>query len=133
MRDNSDCIVHLPMVFMGKIHQFFMHLASFSQNSINTNKIEVGDHKFKTKMVSTAVKLASKFFSKMQEHVNDNSIPKEVPAFARSIFVDAAGGGVVHAPTVDEQKFQLLPLSQPKPITMASVSLMAKSTMARRS
>ncbi len=89
---------------MGKIQQFFMHLASFSQNLINTSKIKVGDHKFKTKMVSTAVKLASKFFSKMQEHVDDNSIPKEVPAFARSIFVDAAGGGFVHTPTVDKQK-----------------------------
>jgi hypothetical protein len=75
MRNNSDCITHLSMVFMGKIHQFFMHLASFLQNSINTNKIKVGDHKFETKMVSTAVKLASKFFSKIQEHVNNNSIP----------------------------------------------------------
>jgi hypothetical protein len=81
-----------------------MHLASCSQNLINTNKIKVGDHKFETKMVSTAVKLASKFFSKMQEHVNDNSIPKDVPAFARSIFIDATGGGFVHAPTVDEPK-----------------------------
>ena len=104
MRNNSDRIAHLPMVFMGKIHQFFMHLALFSQNLINTNKIKVGGHKFETKMVSTAVKLASKFFSKMQEHVDDNSIPKDVPAFARSIFVDAAGGGFVHAPMVDEQK-----------------------------
>jgi hypothetical protein len=81
-----------------------MHLALFSQNSINTNKIEVSDHKFETKMVSTAVKLASKFFRKMQEHVDDNSIPKDLPAFARSIFVDALGGGFVHAPTVDEPK-----------------------------
>ncbi len=38
MCDNSDCIAHLPMVFMAKIHQFFQLLASFLQNSINTNK-----------------------------------------------------------------------------------------------
>ncbi len=134
MRNNSDHIAHLPMVLMGKIHQFFMHLALFSQNLINTNKIEVGDHKFKTKMVSTAVKLASKFFSKMQEPVDDNSIPKDVPDFARSIFVDAVGGGglFTHQWSMN-QKFQLLPLSQLKPIPMASVSLMAKSTMTRRS
>ena len=69
-----------------------MRLESFSQNSINTNKIKVGDDKFETKTVSTAVKLASKFFSKMQEHVDDNSIPKDVLAFARSFFVNAAGG-----------------------------------------
>ena len=98
MRDNSDCIVHLPMVFMSKIHQFFMHLASFWQNSINTNKIETGDDKFKCKQVSVAVKLASKFFTKMQEHVEDNSIPKDVPAFAKSFFVKATEGGFVPAP-----------------------------------
>lgn len=102
MRDNSDCIAHLPMFFMAKIHQCFMHLASFSQNSINTNKIELGENDFDTKMVVTAVKLASKFFSKMQEHIDDNSFPKDVPAFARGFF-DAAGGGFAHAPAVNEQ------------------------------
>jgi hypothetical protein len=92
MRDNSDCIAHLPMIFMSKIHQFFMHLASFSQNSINTNKIETGNDKFETRSVSVAVKLASKFLAKMQEHIDDNSIPKDVPAFAKSFFVKASGG-----------------------------------------
>jgi hypothetical protein len=98
MRDNSDCLAHLPMVFMSKIHQFFMHLASFSQNSINTNKIETSDDKFEGKQVAIAVKFASKFFTKMQEHVEDNSIPKDVPAFAKSFFVEATGGGFVPAP-----------------------------------
>jgi hypothetical protein len=82
-----------------------MHLASFSQNSINTNKIELGDNNFDTKMVVTPIRLASKFFSKMQEHINDNSFPKEVPAFAQGFFANAAGGwgGVVHAPPVTKQ------------------------------
>ena len=102
MRDNSDCIAHLPMIFMSKIHQFFMHLASFSQNLINTNKIETGDDKFETRSVSVAVKLASKFFAKMQEHIDDNSIPKDVPAFAKSFFVEATGGGFVPAPPAAE-------------------------------
>ena len=102
MRDNSDCIAHLPMIFMSKIHQFFMHLASFSQNSINTNKIETGDDKFETRSVSVAVKLASKFLAKMQEHIDDNSVPKDVPAFAKSFFVEASGGGFVPAPTAAE-------------------------------
>jgi hypothetical protein len=82
------------MVFMAKIHQFFQFLAPFLQNLINTNKIEVGNDKFDTKNVTIAVKLASKFFSEMQEHVNDNSIPKDVPAFARSFFVEAMGEGI---------------------------------------
>ena len=102
MRDNSDSIAHLPMIFMSKTHQFFMHLASFSQNSINTNKIETGDSKFETRSVSVAVKLASKFFAKMQEHIDDNSIPKDVPAFAKSFFVEATGGGFVPAPPAAE-------------------------------
>ena len=82
MCDNADRITHLPMFFMEKNHQVFLHLACFSQNSINTNKIELGNEDFDTKMVVTAVKLALKFFSKMQEHIDDNSFPKDVPAFA---------------------------------------------------
>jgi hypothetical protein len=94
MHDSSDCILNLPMVFMAKIHQFFQHLASFLQKSINIYKIEVVDDKFDVKNVTIVVKLASKFFSKMQEHVDDNSIPKDVPAFARSFFFEATGGGI---------------------------------------
>ncbi len=104
MRNNSDSIAHLPMVFMAKIHQCFMHLALFLQNSINTNKIKIGDNKFESKNVSTAMRLAAKFFNKMQEHFEDNSIPKDVPAFAKSFFIEATGGGFAPAPTADEAK-----------------------------
>ncbi len=78
---------------MAKIHQYFQLLASFLQNLINMYKIELVDDKFDVKNVTIAVKLASKFFSKMQEHIDDNSIPKDVPAFARSFFFKATGGG----------------------------------------
>jgi hypothetical protein len=101
MHDNSDGIAHLPMIFMSKFHQFFMHVASFLQNSINTNKIKTGDRIFETKQVSVVVKLASKFFAKMQEHINDNSIPKDMPAFAKSFF-QGHGGGFVPAPLATE-------------------------------
>ncbi len=74
----------------------------FSQNSINTNKIETGDDKFKMKQVSFEVKLASNFFAKMQEHIDDNSIPKDVPAFAKGFFVETTGGGFVPAPLAAE-------------------------------
>ena len=127
MRDNSDCIAHLPMVFMSKIHQFFIHLASFSQNSINTNKIETGDDKFECKQVSVAVKLASKFFTKMQEHVEDNSIPKDVPAFAKSFFVKATGGGGSfphHRPPMPP--LIQPPTSQPKAMVGVSAKVMAR-------
>ena len=71
MRDNKDAIAHLPMVSMGKIHQLFQHLASFSQNSINTNKVEIGDANLETKQITIAVKFASKFMTKMLEHIDE--------------------------------------------------------------
>ncbi len=41
---NMQSLAHLPMLFAGKLHQFFQHLASFSQNSVNTNLVEHGNH-----------------------------------------------------------------------------------------
>jgi hypothetical protein len=127
MRDNSDSIAHLPMVFMSKIHQFFMHLASFSQNSVNTNKIETGDSKFETRLASVAVKLASKFFAKMQEHIDDNSIPKDFPAFDKSFFVEATGGGSFphHRPPKPPRQ---PPTSQPMQTAEGSVKATARAS-----
>jgi hypothetical protein len=71
---------------------------------INTNKIELGDDKIKTRMVMTVVKLTSKFLNKMQEHIDNNSIPKDIPAFAKSFFVEATGGGFTLAPKTDLAK-----------------------------
>ena len=93
LHDNKDCIMNLPMVFMGKIHHFFQHLANFLQNSVNTNKVEVGDSVFETKIVKTGVKLGAKFINKMIEHVENNSIPKDIPTFAKSLFVKQTAGG----------------------------------------
>ena len=64
----------------------------------------MGDNKFDIKNVSTAVRLASKFFKKMQEHVEDNSIPKDVSAFAKSFFTNTTRGGYVLAQTIDKAK-----------------------------
>ncbi len=75
---------------MGKLHQFFQHLALFSQNSINTNKVEHGimtsDQGLDSKIIAIVVKLGSKFLKKMAEHIEDNMVPKEVPSFTRSLF-----------------------------------------------
>ncbi len=56
MRDNSKSIANLPFVFMAKLHQFFQNLASFSQNSLNTNKVQINNQNFDIKQVTTAVK-----------------------------------------------------------------------------
>jgi hypothetical protein len=60
---NAQSLAHLPMLFVGKLHQLFQHLASFSQNSVNTNLVEHGGHGegLDIKSIFTAVKIASKF------------------------------------------------------------------------
>ncbi len=83
------------MVFMGKIHQFFQHLANFSQNSLNMNKVKLGDSDFKTRLVKTGVKLGAKFFNKMIKHVEDNLLRKDIPAFAKSLFVEQTTGRII--------------------------------------
>ncbi len=86
---NAPSLVHLPIFFMGKL-QFFQHLVLFSQNSINTNKVEHGittsNKGLDSKNIAIAVKLGSKFLKKMAEPIEDNTVPKEVPSFARSLF-----------------------------------------------
>ena len=109
-----------------------MHLASFFQNSINANKIELGEYNFDTKTVVTAIKLASKFFSKMQKHIDNNSVPKDVRTFARGFFVDATGGGFVHAPAVTNSLPPPNPLSRPNLIPTVSASLMVRSRKVAR-
>ncbi len=95
LHNNRDSVAHLPMVFMSNIHQFFQHLANFSQKSLNTNKVKVGDSAFKTKLVKTGVKLGVKFINKMIEHVEDNLLPKDIPAFAKSLFIKQTAGGII--------------------------------------
>jgi hypothetical protein len=87
MHNNKDAIAHLPMMFMGKLHQFFQHLASFSQNSINTNKVEISNLTLEIKHITIRVKLAAKFINKMVKHIDNNSVPKKIPAFAKDLFV----------------------------------------------
>jgi hypothetical protein len=83
------------MAFMGKIHQFFQHLANFSQNSLNMNKVELGDSDFETRLVKTGEKLGAKFFNKMIKHVEDNFLSKDIPAFAKSPFVKQTAGRII--------------------------------------
>jgi hypothetical protein len=88
MSDNKDMLAHLRMIFLGKLHQFFQHLASFSQNSINTNKVEIGNSTLEMKHITISMKLAAKFIIEMVKHIDDNSVPKEISAFAKDLFVE---------------------------------------------
>jgi hypothetical protein len=82
---------------MGKLHQFFQHLASFLQNSINTNKVEIGNSTLEIKHITIGVRLAAKFINKMVEHINNNLVPKEIPAFAKGLFVKQTVGSIARA------------------------------------
>ncbi len=72
-----------------------MHLANFSQNSLNTNKVELGDSDFDTRLVKTGVRPGAKFINKMIKHVKDNLVPKEIPNFAKSLFVKQTAQGII--------------------------------------
>ncbi len=93
---NVLSLVHLPMLFMGKLHQFFQYLALFSQNSINNNIVEHGimtsNQGLDSKNIAIAVKLGSKFLIKMTELIEDDTVPKEIPSFARSLFTETSSG-----------------------------------------
>ncbi len=101
MRDNNDGIEHLPYVFMAKLHQLFQIFALFSQNLINTNKVEINNSSLKTKQISAVVKLVTKFVKKMVKHAEDNMVPKEIPPFAKSFFVEKNSRNITIAPSAD--------------------------------
>jgi hypothetical protein len=96
---NAQQLVHLPMLFMAKLHQCFQNLALFSQNSINTNLVEHGatGDKLDIRNVSIAVKFAAKFWKKMNNHIKDDTVPKEIPSFAHTMFVEPTSGIVAAA------------------------------------
>jgi hypothetical protein len=104
MRDNIDYLAHLPMVFMAKLHQFFQHLALFSQNLIDTNKIKLADTNLDLKNITIMVKLASKFLNKMQERIDNNSISKDVLAFGKSFFTESTEDGFICMAKSDKLK-----------------------------
>jgi hypothetical protein len=84
---------------MAKLLQFFQNLALFSQNSVNTNLVEhgaIGD-KLDIRNVSIAVNFSAKFWKKMNYHIKEDAVLKEIPSFARTMFVEQASGIVAAA------------------------------------
>ena len=70
---------------MHKLHQVFTKLASFSSNSKNTHAVKhnVERPELHLKDINSAIKLASTFFEKMQENIdNETTTGLDVPAFA---------------------------------------------------
>ena len=123
MRDNSNSITHLPFVFMAKLDHFFQNLAAFSQNSINTNKAENNNQTFNVKQVTIAVKLMSKFFKQMTEHIEDSSVPKGISPFARAFFVKQSGKdalGATSTTSTDQKTDAKQPAAMTKGVKLKS-------------
>jgi hypothetical protein len=70
---------------MHKLHHVFTLLAKFSSKSKNTNSVKIGQSTFDIKILSTAIKYASSFPTKMEEYIAEDSIPADTPSFAQGI------------------------------------------------
>jgi hypothetical protein len=110
---NAHLLTHLHMLFMAKIHQFFQNLVLFSQNSVNTNLVEHGatNNELNISNVVIAVKFAMNFWKKMNDHIKDDTVPKEIPSFAHSMFFKNAGVVVATAAPVTIDKSAKTPAS----------------------
>jgi hypothetical protein len=50
------------------------------------NKVEIEDLTLEIKHITIGVKLAAKFINNMVKHIDNNSVPKEIPAFDKDLF-----------------------------------------------
>jgi hypothetical protein len=94
---SSSCTC--PCFLWQNFISFSKNLALFSQNSVNTNLVEHGatGNELDIRNVSIAVKFVAKFWKKMNDHIKDDTIPKEIPSFARTMFVEPVSGIVAAA------------------------------------
>ena len=84
---------------MQKLHHVFVLLAQFSSNSKNTNSIKLGKSTFDNKNLNGAIKYASSFLIKMEEYVAEDSVPTDVPSFARGIIESLKPAEIASAKT----------------------------------
>ncbi len=70
---------------MQKLHHVFVLLAQFLSNSKNTNSIKLGKSTFDNKNLNVTIKYASSFLINMEEYLTEDSVPTDVPSFARGI------------------------------------------------
>ncbi len=108
MRNNSMFIVHL-LLFLWKNFTGFVGIllpslrTPSTQNSVNTNKVEINNQNFNVKQVIAVVELMIKFIKKMTEHIEDRSVSKEIPPFARTFFIKQDSRQITLAATTEQK------------------------------
>ncbi len=85
---------------MQKNHHVFTQLVKFSSNSKIINLVKHGKTTFYIKILSSAIKYASLFLSKMEEYIVEDSVPTNVPSFAQSIIMSMKLAGTAAAKPV---------------------------------
>ncbi len=96
MCNNKGAIAYLPMVFMGKLHQFFQHLPFFAELHQH-EQVQIVDLTLEIKHTTIGVKLMAEFINKMVKHIDNNLLPKEIPASAKGLFVEQTAGYIALA------------------------------------
>ena len=63
------------------LHKVLSQLASFSTNSVNNNLVEHGASKLTITLIVKIVKFATRFFSNIENHIMEGSVPDSIPNF----------------------------------------------------
>jgi len=84
LRDHKNDCTHLPYVFMWEIQRFIQALAMFSKNSVNIRNIQINVSDLDTSEIISAVKSISNFMTSMSDHVSNDTVPTNIPRYAKS-------------------------------------------------
>ncbi len=78
-----DKIPQLPYIFLNMFHKVLSQLASFSTNSVNNSLVEHGDDgsKLTIPLIVTIIKFTARFFSNIENHIMEGSVPDSVLNF----------------------------------------------------
>jgi hypothetical protein len=76
-------VPQLPHIFLNMLHKVLSQLASFLTNSANNNLVEHGNDgsKLTITLVLKIVKFVTRFFSNIENHIMEGSVPDSIPNF----------------------------------------------------
>jgi hypothetical protein len=84
LRDHKNDCAQLLFVFMWEIQRFLQCLVKFSKHSVNIRNIQTNVPDLDTSEITSAVKNFSTFMTSMNDHVSNDTVPTNIPRYARS-------------------------------------------------